>query len=479
MRPAPPASQSRLPWLSTHHRIPRRFSGELTSSTPPKSVHAFTLYFLLFPLWWLVGLGQLGFIALAVPMGLHLLKRRGVAAPRGFALWLLFLGVLVASSPAIWSRVPGLAPPGGAERLITFGFWVAWFIAATVFLLYLGNVSDRELPTTRVIDLMALMFLVTVVGAYAGQFLWRVEFPSLLEVVLPGAVTDVRLVEIMIHPGLAQIQDIIGYEAPRPKAPWTFANTWGANYGLLLPFFVLAFTGPRVSAARRVALIPLALLALPPVVFSLNRGMWAGLLAVGCYVAVRLALLGRFLVLGLLATASVVAGYVVVRTPLGEVLLARLANPHSNQGRANLAGETVATVLAYSPVVGFGTPRAMEGNFFSVAAGATEGCPKCSPPQLGTQGSLWFVIFTTGLVGAFMFCAFLLRRYVAGLRQRTALGIALTSTGVYLAVVIWVYDIIGPSLIFVTVALALMWRAEQQDVPGRGDPRPRAGVIVP
>lgn len=474
MPDALPAARGRPPFtpVSAQHRVPHELTGRLSSAVPPKTAHAFVAFFLLFPLWWLVGLGELGFLVLSVPLGIHLLKQRAVVVPGGFALWLLFLGVLAASVATIWSRVPGLVPAGGADRLITYGFWVAWFVAATVFLLYLGNVSEEHLSSTRVIDLMAWMFLITVVGGYAGQLLSHIDFPSLLEVVLPRSVAEIGLVEIMIHPGLAQIQEIIGYEAPRPKAPWTFANSWGANYGLLFPFFVLAFTGPAASSVRRVFFLPLVLLALPPVVFSLNRGLWAGLLTTVCYVAVRLALLGRLLALGLLVAASAIAGYIAVRTPLGALLLTRLDNPHSDQGRGNLAGKAFDTVVASSPIVGLGTPREMEGNFFSAAAGATESCPKCSPPQLGTQGSFWFVIFTTGIVGALLFCAFLLRRYAAGLQQRTMLGIAMTATGIYLAVVIWVYDVIGSSLIFVMVALALLWRSERNGPAGRGSAGP-------
>lgn len=435
----------------------------------PKSAYAFVAFFLFYPVWWLMGLGQLGFFLLAIPLTIHLLKRRSVSAPRGFALWLLFLVVVLASVTTIWSRIPGLAPPGGGERLVTYGFWLAWFVTATVFLLYVGNLSQQHLPTSRIIDLLAWMFLITVAGGYAGQFFWQIDFPSILEAILPRSITGIGLVEIMIHPGLAQIQQIIGYEAPRPKAPWTYANSWGANYGLLLPFFVLSFTRRSAPRARRLLFIPLLLIAIPPVLFSLNRGLWLGLVVVSCYVALRLAMQRQFLALVLLTVFGLVAGYIIVQTPLGELLLARLANPHSNQGRSNLANQAVSTVLNHSPVIGLGTPRAMEGNFFSVAAGATAECPKCSPPQLGTQGSMWFVLFTTGLAGAVFFFGFLARRYAAGLLLTGALGTAMTATGVYLATVVWVYDVIGPSLIFVMIALAILWRAERsgsQDAPG-------------
>ncbi|UNX55583.1 hypothetical protein MF406_04800 [Georgenia sp. TF02-10] len=444
-----------------------------------------TVFFVGFPLWWLVGLGQLGHLLVAVVLAGYLLKARRVAVPAGFGLWLLFLVVLAVSAVTIWSPIPGLVPAVGGERILTYGFWAAWFLTAMIFLLYLGNVPEAHLPTHRVVDMMAWLFLITVAGGYAGQFLWHVDFPSLLEVVLPASVRDINLLSIMIHPGLAQVQDILGFEAPRPKAPWTYANGWGASYGLLLPFFVLAFTGPRASVARRVAFVPLLLLAIPPVIFTLNRGLWAGLAVMAGYVAIRLALRGRFLVLALLAGLSVAAGVILARTPLAEIILARLDNPHSNQGRTNLAVTAVRTVLEHSPLVGLGTPRALEGNFFSAAGGATESCPQCSPPQLGTQGSFWFLLFTTGLLGAGFFCAFLLRRYASGMRQGTSLGIAMTATGIYLAVVIWVYDIVGSSLVTVMIALALLWRAERAGTGARDgtggssrDGRSSAGSIA-
>lgn len=438
----------------------RSWEGLRTELSTPKSALAFSAFFVLFPLWWILGLGQLGFMLLAIPLAAHLLKRRRINTPQGFSLWLLFLAVVLASVVTIWSWVPGLAPPGGAERILTYVFWLSWYVTATVFLLYIGNVDERELPTSRVVDCMACMFLLTAIGGYAGQFLWMVDFPSLIEMILPSSIANIGLVGNMIHPGLAQIQDIIGYEAPRPKAPWDYANSWGANYGILLPFFVLAFTGRRASKVRRAAFLPLLLLTLPPVLFSLNRGLWAGLVVMLCYFAIRLALQRHFLVLALLAGVTLAAGYLIVQTPLGDVLAARLDNPHSNQGRANLAGAAVTTTLENSPVIGLGTPRAMEGNFFSVAAGATDNCPKCSPPQLGTQGSAWFVIFTTGLLGATLFFAFLARRYFSGMRLQSGLAIGMTATGVFLGSVIWVYDIIGSSFVFVMIALALLWRAE-------------------
>lgn len=435
-------------------------SPSLRAGPALKSARAFTFFFLLYPLWWFMGLGQLGFLILAVPLGLHLLKRRTVHAPRGFALWLLFLGVVLASAATLWSRIPTLAPPGGLERLVTFAFWLAWFLAASIFLLYVGNVEEARLSSSRIVDLLAWMFLVTVAGGYAGQFLWRVDFPSLLEFVLPNSVVNIGLVEIMIHPGLAQIQDIIGYVTPRPKAPWTYANSWGANFGLLLPFFVLAFTGPAASRTRKLAFVPLMALVLPPAIFSLNRGLWAGLVVLACYLAVRLAQQGRIVPIGAMVVISLVSILAVAHTSLGDLLLDRLANPHSNQGRANLATKAVTVIVENSPVVGLGAPQEMEGNFFSAAAGATDACPKCSPPQLGTQGSAWFIVFTTGFAGAVLFFSFLARRYGAGFRQRDALSVAMTATGAFLATVIWVYDIVGASLVFVMIALGLLWRRE-------------------
>ncbi|MCI0689839.1 MAG: hypothetical protein L0Y54_21755 [Sporichthyaceae bacterium] len=414
-----------------------------------------------FPLWWILGLATLGFLIVAVPMAYYLIRLPVIRVPRGFGLWLLFLGWVAAGITTLWAEAPGAKDVAGLGRLIPFTYRIVWYLTATIFLLYIGNTSERTLPTRRIVRLMAWLFIITVIGGYAGKFLPTLEFTSLVERVLPGALANNQLVQIVAHPATAQVQDILGYDVARPMAPFSYANDWGANFGLLAPFFVLAW---RVNdTGWRHKLFPaMALIALPPVIFTLNRGLWLGLSAVGIYLVIRFALLGRVRTVATLAAIGLLAGIVVIFSPLGQLLNERLANPHSNQGRERLSELAVSATLEGSPALGFGAPREVQGTFFSIAGAPTPNCPECRPPQLGTQGHFWLLIFAHGFVGAALFLGFVYYRFWRGLRDPTPAGLALTSIGVFLAVVGVVYDLVSASLAFVMITLGLLWRRENE-----------------
>jgi hypothetical protein len=428
-----------------------------------------TVLYMGYPLWWAAGLATVGFLVAAVPMAVFLLRRRRVVTPRGFGLWLAFLVWVVAGVTTLWMDVPGAQTVQGMGRLLPFSYKLAWYVAATVVLLYIGNTSEEELPGRRVFRLLAVLFLVTVAGGYLGWFFPQLELRSLLERVLPAAVTSNNFVQILIHPAAAQVQGILGYDWPRPKAPFSFANDWGANLGLLLPFFVVAWAG-RDAGWRRRCFPFVALLAIPPAIFSLNRGLWLGVLAMAVYATVRLAARGRVAAMAGLAAASLATVVLVTVTPLGGLLQERLAAPHSNQGRLELSSRAVAATAEASPVLGFGSTREVEGNFFSIAGGTSALCPECSPPQLGTQGHLWYLIFVHGFVGAGLFLGFVYFRFALALRDSSLEAIALTSCGVFFGIIMVVYDLIGPPLAITMIALGLLWRRERAGwaaTPGR------------
>lgn len=414
-----------------------------------------------FPLWWAMGFGSLGFLIMAVPLGYHLLRRSVLVVPRGFGLWLLFLVIMLIGVVVLWTPVPGLVLEPGLSRILPWAYRVAWFAAVTVVLLFIGNSTEKTLPRKWLILLMAWMFAITVMGGYAGQFLWQHEFPSLMEIILPRSLRSNVFLNSLIHPGLAQLQDILGYPEPRPKAPFDYANSWGANFGILLPFYLMSWRYLR-SALQKTAFIAFLVLAIPPVIFSLNRGLWAGLAVMTAVLLIRLTLNGKWIAIVLAGVLAVIAYAVLLTTPLWDVLQARLNNPHSNVGRSNLAETTVTTVLQYSPLIGFGSTRQRQGNFFSIAAGATADCHQCSPPQLGTQGSLWYLIFGTGILGVLLFCAFVFRRTLPALRRESSWASPLLYSVVFFACVLPVYDMISSPLMFLMIALGLIWRYEMK-----------------
>ncbi|MBG6217307.1 hypothetical protein IWX75_001762 [Arthrobacter sp. CAN_A6] len=420
------------------------------------------VFFAGFPLWWLLGFSTIGFLLMAIPLGFQLLKRRNIAVPRGFGVWLLFLCILVIGVLVLWVPVPGLVSEPGLGRLLSWSYRLLWFLAGTVVLLYLGNTTEKQLPTRVVVQLMAWLFAITVVGGYAGRFFYQYDFPSLLEVVLPNSIASNVFLNNQIHPGLAQVQNIIGFETPRPMAPFQYANSWGANYGMLLPFFALAVRYARTRPGR-IGLLLFLVAALPPVVFSLNRGLWLGLVVLMATAAVILAVRGNWTAVISLAAFGVVSYVLLMLTPLLELLETRLANPHSDEGRSRLVELTIRTTIEHSPIIGFGSPRARQANFFSLAAGATADCRQCSPPQLGTQGTLWLLVFTTGFLGAALFIYFVSRRLVPALTLRDPVATAMLFPAVFFACVLPVYDLVSSPLIILMVTLGLLWRCERQD----------------
>jgi hypothetical protein len=114
--------------------------------------------FLGFPLLWALGLASFVFVILAVPMAMELALRRGVRAPRGFGLWMLFLLWMLAGAAMSWADAPDAVPGGGGGgRLMVFAFRAAMYLAATIVLLYVLNADEKDLPTRRVVRLLGVI----------------------------------------------------------------------------------------------------------------------------------------------------------------------------------------------------------------------------------------------------------------------------------------------------------------------------------
>jgi hypothetical protein len=416
-----------------------------------------------FPIWWIFGLGVLGPVIAAVPMSYYLLKLRHVRIPGGFSLWLLFLAWVVAGVTVLWVQPSGTAPVAGLGRLVPYGYRLTWYLVATIVLLYVGNIARSTFSDRRIYRLLGWMFLITIAGGYVGFLAPDLPLRSVLEIVVPAGLRSNSFLSLLIHPTVALIQDI-GVIVTRPSAPFIYANDWGANAGLLAPFFVLSWTG-RGAGWRRKAFPVVALISIPPLVFSLNRGLWLGLGAATVFVAVRLAASGRFAAVGGVVAGLVLLAVLIPTTPLGGLVSERLANQHSNEGRSELAVRAVESAFEESPIIGFGGSRAVAGNFYSIAGGKTAECPSCSPPQIGTQGHLWLLIFGHGLGGALFFLAFFVRRFVAGLRDHSRDAVALCAVIVFYFTVMFVYDLLTMATFVAMIAFGVLWRRETEPVP--------------
>lgn len=333
--------------------------------------------FLGFPVWWLLGLGALIWPMLAAPMLLWLLRRQRVVAPRGFAIWLAFLAWMLASATQL----------DEPDRWIAFGYRAALYLSASIAFLYVFNLSPERLPTRRVVGTLGIFWMMIVIGGLLGTLFPSFSLRSPLESLMPKRLLANDFVYSLVHPVFAQVQTFLGYPVARPAAPFVYTNEWGANFALLTPFVILAWIWAR-NRAWKVLTMCMALIAIVPVVVSLNRVLWVSLGIGLVYAAIRLAAAGRGRAPAGIVALFVAATTVVALSPLYQLLEDRLANPHSNERRIALYQETTERVLD-SPLLGYGSPRPSEVN--------------PNAPSAGTQGQLWLVLFSHGIMGAALF----------------------------------------------------------------------------
>ncbi len=410
-----------------------------------------------FPLWWALGFASFSFLIAAVAMAVQLYRRRGIRVPRGFGVWVLFLVWMLLGVFVLWAHAPGTADGGGAERLVGFAYRACWYLAVTVAMLYTMNLPHRQVPSLAVVRWLGYLFVVCVVGGVAGLLVPRFEFTSLAELMIPGA--EGAFLQTKLHPSLTTYSDFLGYELARPKAPFSYANTWGNTIGLLLPFFVYSVVRSR-SAWRRAAGALVLLVALVPIGFSLNRGLWLGLAVLLAYTLVVLARSRRFALIWAAVAAVAVAAVVVAASPVGQTIALRLDTPHSNDRRGTVAEVVVGTTYEGSPLLGFGTNRQVVGSFSSLAGGGSPDCRQCAAPPLGTQGFLWRLVFTTGFVGTALFCLFMLVQLLVHVRRKDPVAVLGCMTLALSALFFVVYDSLESPLFVLMLAIGLMNRAE-------------------
>ena len=441
---------------------PTSTSSEPSSRTPAvNQAWPLAALFIGFPLWWLLGFS--GFIAMlfALPMAYQLWRRRQFVVPGGFGWWLLFLTWVALGVFTLWVDAPGAVPGGGLSRLLVFVYRMCDYITCTIVLLWLANSSRKAIPFPRVCNLVGWLFVFTVAGGVLGVLAPTLVLNSLLDVVLPAGIRSNGLVKSLIHPELADVQMVLGRPEARPKAPFPFANSWGANLAMTLPFFLVGWLrhGRRW---QQIAAVPVLLLAALPVVYSLNRGLWVSLL-VGVIFFVMLQI-SRGRVIALFAFVMVIAVGVLllVASPLGTLISERLEHAHSNDRRSQLLIQSVLSTANGSPVIGFGSTRDVQGSFASIAGASTSDCKACGVPPLGTQGQLWLVIFTQGLVGCLFFLAFFIISFFRSWRCRTTPEVVATCVLLFFALQMFVYDTLGMPLFVIMIAIALAWRAQSR-----------------
>lgn len=411
-----------------------------------------------FPIFWFLGLATFALPLMAVPMAMELVRRRPVRLPRGFTLWLLFLVWSSAGILVIGVNPQGTVPDSTASRLLGYGLRELSYVSITILLLYIGNLTHKELPTERVVKLLGVFFVWTVAGGVLGMLLPNLEFTSLFERLLPHKVSDNLYVQHLVHPASAQVQELGSDPTPRPAAPFAYTNDWAFNLTILAPWFFLAWLKGK-RAGRRILGFAVLTVSAVILVYSLNRAAWIGVVLMVLFVAFWLAKRGRLLPLSATALVAVIAAAVFVASPLQGVVSQRLENGKSN-GIRTFTTERAFELSARSPILGYGSTRNTFGSAASIAIGKTPECPQCGNVSIGINGYFYLLLMSTGYVGAALF--FGLGAVQLWRARRNDGQIAMVASLVVLVTAFYGFFYDESTWLMVPfIALAVLWREDR------------------
>ena len=152
---------------------------------------------------------------------LERVRKPQIRVPPGFALWLLFLLVVVVGVATISAIAPGTLASPVSNRLIAFGVRTVGYLAATAMLLFVGNLTERELPRKRLAWLLGLVGLYTTAGGLLGVFFSHLHFTAPLAAIVPHRLQAGNpVLQAQLHPAFAQLQSCwVPRGGPTPRSP--------------------------------------------------------------------------------------------------------------------------------------------------------------------------------------------------------------------------------------------------------------------
>ena len=431
------------------------------------------------PLWWALGVEEFIPLILAIPMvkRMYVWRARGerrIRFPPGFALWALFLLVMVLGLAVVNQEAPHTIPSPISHRAASWLIFAVQYFAVTVLLVYAGNLTEDELPRKRLAWLLGLVAVYTIVFGLAAVADPGFQFTSPLAKLVPNTIQQADVtISAALHPAFSQKQTFGG--TGRIAAPFTYSNGWGENLAILLPWLIVGWCLLGTRRQRRIG-IALVGISIVPIVFSFDRGLWVGLVLAAAYMVVRLSAKNPKLLLGFIG-ALVLVAVVVAASPLLGLILARAGHGSSDAGRTNQAVVAVKGAVT-SPVLGYGDTRREQGASNSIAIGKSASCPDCGNNSIGAHGQLWLLLFANGFVGAFFYLAFFGYGIWRFRRDKTPYGLAGELVLLLSFVFSLVYEAVGPTLSFTMLAYVLLWRndmARQEELAAAQTDEPAAG----
>jgi len=390
--------------------------------------------FVLFPLWWVLGLSAVIWTIVAAPMVVALIWRHRTKAPAPTLLWIVF---------TVWVLMCGLQLESGT-KLLTFSYRWTLYACAGIIFLYVYNLPRAQRIDIKVLRILVIFWMIVVAGGYAGIIFGAHTFQSAIEYVLPHRLQGQAFVQELVQPVFANVVSFLGFPVPRPSAPFPYTNNWGGNIAVLTPVALAAMSVMKAGLRRRVIIIFL-IASLVPMVVSLNRGMFLSLGVGVLYVAMRLAGRGRVGALLSLLGVLILMIAVVALTPLGHLVISNLSSSHghSNTTRISVSQQAIQGANQ-SPIFGWGEPQAVTGQ------GGT--------PPIGTQGQLWMLLYSDGYIATALFLGFYLFVLWQTRKARGTAGLWLHAVPLIALSQITVYGWLPAELQVVMVIAALAYR---------------------
>jgi hypothetical protein len=444
-----------VPWL-----LPRP---HLSTAARPRLPVTWPLVVLFvgFPVWWALGVSAFTWIIVAIPVLASLIWRRRGRAPVAFTLWLAFTS---------WVLLSGVQLELGT-KLVTFSYRLALYAAAGVLFVYVYNLPRSSSLDLKILRILTAFWMLVVAGGYVGILVGAHTFTPPFEQLLPAGLRSQPFVQELVQPVFAEVPTFLGFPIARPAAPFSYSNYWGGNVAVLTPVAIAAAIAAG-RGNRRKLIVGVLIASIVPMVFSLNRGMFLSLSLGILYVALRLALRGRFAALMSLLGVVALVTVILVTTPLGHLVAASFSSTHGHSDATRHSASQLALAGArQSPIFGHGGPTAATG--------------QARQPPIGTQGQRWMVLYSNGVPAAIFFVGFFAAVLWQTRRARGMAGLWLHTVPLVALPQIVVYGWLPVELQVVMVAAALAYRCclrprarPDPDAPGwhrEADPRPTGG----
>lgn len=383
-----------------------------------------------FPIFWLMGATVITGVLLAIVMWMYLAYYRAARFVPGVYAFIAFV---------VWVPASALMIDTGS-RMMGFAYRYSILVIVATALVYAIS-AGRRLTSRSIINALTFVWFFAIAGGMAAMAWPRVRLSTPVGMLLPSSLTGNEYVRDLFFPPLAEVQS--PYGAPtdllRPAAPFPYANSWGVAIVLLTPVAIASFMIARSMIGRIAIVVGMAAMMVPAMATS-NRAMFAGFAVSAVYMLIRLAARNRAAPVIALGSAGLIAAALLIMSGLLASIQQRQEYGSSNT-RFTLYQETISRTMD-SPILGFGAPRPSFDNIVSV----------------GTQGYLWTVMFSYGLVGLTLFLAFLWGNTWRTWAARGDVGVALHSVLIVASIIIVVYGLDVMQMLTVALVVVVLLR---------------------